>query len=350
MSFRLHGPLRYRALSVWDLLGASGTAALRAITGRRRVANWPWDLDAANEFSRRRLRRAMRQRTMHGARAPLDSLVFNSPPAQPVRTIPSRHPALRGDWLLPANAATNRTLLYFHGGGYAFYASAHQSMMQHIAIAARARTFALDYRLAPEHPYPAQLDDAFAAYRALIDSDTPASRVVVAGDSAGGHLVISLLRRLRDSNLPMPALGIALCPWTAVGDRSRSVFRNDRYDWITGARTLQFSRWAFGARAIVDAENVSPMQYDVRGFPPLYLQAGGREALADQIHRFAKKVGAAAGIVTLDVWPDMTHDFQAFGALLCDSAEALDRIGVVVDHYLGFERRTPLTPCARTIW
>jgi acetyl esterase/lipase len=256
---------------------------------------------------------------------------------------------LPGNWFVPTNADASRTVLYFHGGGYAFYAAAHRDLIRHVAVATRARTFALDYRLAPEHRYPAQLDDAFAAYRALLHSGHQPSQLVLAGDSAGGHLMLSLLKKLRDVGMPLPALGIGLCPWTAVGDRAAGVFRNDRFDWVSGAMTLQFSQWAFGADCGPENADVSPGAFDIAGFPPLYLQAGGREALADMIHRFARHVATSDGTVTLDVWPDMTHDFQAYGDLLAESAEALCRIGLAVDHYLGASRLEPLARSARTV-
>jgi acetyl esterase/lipase len=116
----------------------------------------------------------------------------------------------KGQWFIPKTHATNRTMLYFHGGGYAFYAKSHQALIANMAQAARAKTFALDYRLTPEHSHPAQLEDAIAAYRWLLDDGVAPHNLVLAGDSAGGHLTLTTLLALRDAGLPQPAVAIGI--------------------------------------------------------------------------------------------------------------------------------------------
>ena len=236
-------------------------------------------------------------------------------------------------------------MLYLHGGGYAFFARAHQQMINHIACAARSVVFALDYRLTPENPYPAQLDDAIAAHQALLNAGHRSGQMVVAGDSTGGHLALSLVKALRDFQLPMPTLVVGLCPWTEINAEAPCCNRNDRYDWVQSRMTAQFARW-FTAGQFHDPKTISPMAFDVCGFPPLYLQAGGREVLLDMIERFAGHVADSEVEVVLDVWSGMTHDFQAYGDLLEESRAALKRIGQAVDHYLGDAPATPL--CAST--
>jgi acetyl esterase/lipase len=276
------------------------------------------------------------------ARQLVDSIEFESPLPHKLQVENSNLLGLKGFWLCPDNAVQDRALMYLHGGGYSFFAKAHLGMIGQVACAARARTFAVDYRLTPEHPYPAQLDDAYAAYRLLLAEGFDAKRLIVAGDSAGGHLALSLLNRLRLVGDPMPALAVCLCPWTEIGPATEGLFANDRYDWVQGSHTLQFARWLQGGKS-VDLQDISPMSFDFKGFPPLYLQAGGREALYDMILRFAHHVAESNAEITLDVWEEMTHDFQAYGSILQESRQALARISEAVDHYLdnSHERSLP---------
>jgi acetyl esterase/lipase len=278
--------------------------------------------------------RAMSMPSVFEARQLVDSIEFKSPLPHRVRIEKSDLPDLQGYWLHPENAVPDRAVMYLHGGGYAFFARAHLGMIGQVACAASARTFALDYRLTPEHPYPAQLDDAYAAYRELLARGLEACRLIVAGDSAGGHLVLSLLNRLSHRGEPMPALGLCLCPWSEIGPVTDELFKNDRYDWVQGSETLQFARWFQGDRSVA-VQDISPINFDFRGFPPLYLQAGGREVFHNMILRFAHRVAESDEEITLDVWAEMTHDFQAYGSILPESRQALARISEAVDHYLN---------------
>jgi acetyl esterase/lipase len=292
--------------------------------------------------------RAMSMASVSEARQLVDSIEFKSPPPYPVHIEKSSLPDLQGYWLHPENAVPDRAVMYLHGGGYAFFARAHLGMIGQVACAARARTFALDYRLTPEHPYPAQLDDAYAAYRALQARGFKASRLILAGDSAGGHLVLSLLNRLSQRGEPMPALGLSLCPWTEIGPVTEGLFENDRYDWVQGSETLQFAQWLQGDRSVTP-HDISPMNFDFKGFPPLYLQAGGREVLYDMILRFAHRVAGSDAEITLDVWGEMTHDFQAYGSILPESRQALARMSEAVNHYLDESSTRSLPASINTV-
>ena len=333
MSFRLHGSCKHRWYNFWDLLCATTVVAANRARGRPINRHWRWDFEAANIFSRKQMARAMSMPSVSEARQLIDSIEFESPLPHRVQVKKSGRPGLNGVWLDPDNAVQDRAVMYFHGGGYAFFARAHLGMIGHIACAASARTFALDYRLTPEHPYPAQLDDAHAAYLALLAEGFDAQRLILAGDSAGGHLVLSLLNRLRQLGHAMPALALCLCPWTEIGSVTATLFENDRFDWVQGSETLQFARWLQGAGPSV-ANEISPMNFDFKGFPPLYVQAAGREVLYDMIVRFARRAADADAEITLDVWEEMTHDFQAYGMVLQESKQALARICEVVDHVL----------------
>jgi acetyl esterase/lipase len=255
------------------------------------------------------------------AREYQDSLLLAAPAAARVDISTPAGAPVRGRWFTPREQ-TGRTLLYFHGGGYATSSKAYDNFVALLAEATGARTFALDYRLTPEHPHPAQLEDALAAYAWLLDSGVQPGRLALGGDSAGGHLVLTTLVALRDAGRPLPALGLGLCPWTDARNRGASLMGNNRYDWIQGEHALQFGEWYRGSLPI-DDPRLSPVLADLRGLPPLVLQAGGREILHDMIVEFAAEARRQEVDVTLQVWPDMIHDFQAFGPEIPEAAEAL---------------------------
>ncbi len=348
MSFRLHGSYRHRANNLWDLICASTAVAVRRARGAPPGEVWSLKFETANIFSRYQMRRALSMKSVAEARELIDSIRFNSPLPEGMAIHDSTMSGVKGVWLEPDSKKHDRTILYFHGGGYAFFAKAHINMIGHIACAAKSRAFVLDYRLTPEHSFPAQLEDACAAYEALVQSRCDPRNLILAGDSAGGHLVLSLLDRLRRSNTALPALAVCLCPWTEVGNCTSALYDNDHFDWVQGAQTQQFARWLVGS-ASLDAQSISPMDFDLTGFPPLYVQAGGREVLFDMIAKFAHRVANARGEITFDVWPEMTHDFQAYGEILQESKQALARIGDAVEHYLGDARETPMATSQDTL-
>ncbi|MFN8589295.1 MAG: alpha/beta hydrolase, partial [Candidatus Eisenbacteria bacterium] len=312
------------------LMGATAGVSLRRALGRPLVPSWPWAVEVGTELLREQMR-LMFTMTPPEARAFADSMTLPAPVLERVRVGEPVTKPVPGRWFEPAGHA-GRTLLYLHGGGYAFHGGAFASFVALVAEATRARTFALDYRLTPEHPYPAQLDDAQAAYRALLASGVDPERLVVAGDSAGGHLTLSLLVALRDVGAPLPAVALALCPWTHSGARGASLFANDPYDWVQGAHAVRFGEW-LRRDLPADDPRVSPLLADLRGLPPIVLQAGGREILYDQIVEFAGVAKAQGVHVKLQVWPEMNHDFQAFGPDVPEAREALAAMRAAVEEY-----------------
>jgi monoterpene epsilon-lactone hydrolase len=144
--------------------------------------------------------------------------------------------------------------LYFHGGGYAFYPAVSQHFIRLLAHRLQTTIFALDYRLTPEHPHPAQQDDAVQAYRYLLAQGLRPQDIVLGGDSAGGHLALMTLVRVRQAGLPQPALALALSPWTDTGRRGASQFGHDRYDMVQGYQTLRYGQWLKGEGPWSDAQ------------------------------------------------------------------------------------------------
>ena len=274
------------------------------------------------------------------ARRFLDSMVISSPALSEVSIVPVQE-GFRGSWFTAKNIASENlagknadtkeqlgaSVLYFHGGGYSFYPQAYTNFIALITLAARARTFALDYRLSPENRFPAQLEDALIAYRWLLEQGTDPDRLICAGDSAGGNLTLALLLAARESKLPLPALAVVLSPPTDF-DPDHIVAGD--IDWIEKRMLEQWADW-FCDSAERRNPLVSPIWADLRGLPPIYIQAGRAEILYPSIQAFADRVQKQGADVVLESWEDMTHDFQMFGFDSPQSAEALRRIGQVID-------------------
>lgn len=225
-----------------------------------------------------------------------------------------------GEWLGAEDAP--RTLLYLHGGGYiACSPRTHRPVTKAFAQAG-LRVFAPDYRLAPEHPYPAALDDAVAAYRGLLDAG--AQGVVVAGDSAGGGLALALMLRLRDLGLPLPARAVLFSPWTDLAATGESIRSNTRRDAMFFGDGI-----ARGADAYVGAADrrdplISPLYADLAGLPPLLIHVGANEVLRDDSTRLADRALAAGVAVDLRVWPVVPHVWQIMAGFIPEGRQSLD--------------------------
>ncbi len=268
-------------------------------------------------------------RDVKEARRFLDSMVVQSPELSDVTITPVVQETFQGKWFAAKNTGTGVTLLYLHGGGYSFYPQSYESFIALITLAAKSRTFVLDYRLSPEYRFPSQLDDALNAYRWLLDDGVNPDHLVVAGDSAGGNLALALLLRARESKLPLPSLAVALSPPTDLTAQGGSLLTNQECDWIAPRMLTYWADW-FCDPAQRRDPLVSPVWADLRGLPPIYVQAGRCEILFDSIQAFAERARSQGADVTLESWEDMNHDFQLFGPDAPQSAEALRRIGEVI--------------------
>jgi acetyl esterase/lipase len=235
-----------------------------------------------------------------------------------------------GAWFRSAahDAERGAVIVYLHGGSYIYGSVAsHRELVMRIAKASGARAFLPIYRLAPEHPFPAAIDDAVAVTKAIVAS-VGARRVVLAGDSAGGGLAVATLLRLRDEGAAMPAAAALISPWLELDARGGSLDENVD-DW---GEPWMFVRWAEAYLAGHDARDplASPGHADLRGLPPLRVDVGSAEMLRDQVVRFAERARAAGVDATLEVWPEMVHDFQVFAATLPLAQRAIDELGAFV--------------------
>jgi monoterpene epsilon-lactone hydrolase len=220
---------------------------------------------------------------------------------------------VRSEWTSSPDADPSRVVLYFHGGGYVIGSlDSHRHMVAEIGRAARARTLAIDYRLAPEHPFPAAVDDAMDAYRFLLSRGVQPSGITIAGDSAGGGLVVAAMVAIREAGLPQPACGWPISPWVdmeAIGGSMTSKAATDP--------TVQQAGILDMAKLYLNDANprsplAAPIYADLRGLAPLLIQVGAAETLLDDAIRLAQVAGAADVAVDLQVWPEMIHVWHIY--------------------------------------
>jgi acetyl esterase/lipase len=233
-----------------------------------------------------------------------------------------------GEWISNGGSTDAITIYYLHGGGYSLGSvNTHATMISQIARASKARAFAIDYRLAPEHPFPAALDDALAGYRWLLAQGIDPKSIVIGGDSAGGGLTAATLVVLRDARDPLPGAAVLLSPWTDLAGTGESQkTRADKDPMIPAMEGVSpVAEWYAGDRPAADPL-VSPLYADLSGLPPMLIHVGDHEVLLNDSTRFAEKAKAAGVDVTLKVWDEMIHVFQFF-PMLPEGQQAIAEIG-----------------------
>ncbi len=235
---------------------------------------------------------------------------------------------LEAEWSSTPNAAKERAILYLHGGGYVIGSIlSHRHLASALGRAAGARVLAIDYRLAPEHPFPAAVDDALAAYRFLLDQGFAPEHIAVAGDSAGGGLTVATMLAARAAGLPQPACGVAISPWVDLEGLGASMSGKAAEDPMVQKAGLLDMAGAYLGGASPRTPLAAPLHADLTGLAPLLIQVGSAETLLDDSIRLAGVAGAAGVEVRLEVWPEMIHVWHFFHGLLSDGARALDGAG-----------------------
>jgi acetyl esterase/lipase len=234
------------------------------------------------------------------------------------------------------------TILYFHGGGYISCSPAsHRDLISRIAVESGARCIVVDYRKAPEYPFPAPIDDCEAAYRALVGEGVAPARIFLAGDSAGGGLVLAVLQRVRAAGLPMPAAGVLLSPWVDLSRTGASVEANATYDYLTPAAL------EFGVRHYLQGQDplhplASPVHAELHGLPPLLLLTGSAELFFSENVALAARARAHGVELTHHIQPGMVHVSSLFAGLVPNTGDGLTMIGAFVR-----ERTVARRPAAR---
>lgn len=238
-------------------------------------------------------------------------------------------------WVRVMGARDDRTILYLHGGGYVMGSlNTHRELMARLSRTAQARVLGLDYRLAPEHPFPAAVDDAEAAYRWLLDHGVRAESILISGDSAGGGLSVATLLRVRDAALPLPAGAVLFSPWTDLTGSGESMQTRAAADPMIAPDGIRETAAHYHGASDPRDPFVSPLFADLTGLPPLLIQVGDDEVLLDDATRLAAHAARDGVSAELQVWPGAFHVFQAIPSLP-EASEALERVGHFARGRLG---------------
>jgi acetyl esterase/lipase len=231
-------------------------------------------------------------------------------------------------WCIPEGCAADRVLLYFHGGGFVFNTMhSHRKLAGHLAKAAGVRALVPDYRRAPEHPFPAQLDDSVAVYRWLLESGIAAQHIATAGDSAGGNLCLALVLKLRDEGEALPAAILPISPWVDVELSGDGLEARSTTDVLVNRRTLEALRTMYLAGERWDHPLASLLRADLTGLPPLLIEAGDDEVLADDSVRLAAAAEKAGVEASFHLAPGMQHVFPCLAGRAPEADEAIARMG-----------------------
>lgn len=240
------------------------------------------------------------------------------------------------EWLIPANCEAEGILYYLHGGGYSIGSiQAYRHMVGTIADAAGIRALLIEYRLAPEHPFPEGLDDAISVYQWLLDQGHDAGSIAIAGDSAGGGLTLATLLRLRDEGVPLPGCAVVISPWTDLKNSVESRCTKLSAEVVLAGpgakdRALQYA----GNESLLEHPYVSPLYADLTGLPPMLIQVGTEELLLDDSTLIAERLKEAGVDVDIDIWDGLFHVWHYYVGWLPEAEEALDEIAAWISQRL----------------
>src|SRR5713101_3453824 len=261
-------------------------------------------------------------------RAGFEQMAAMFPVEADVKTEPVNAGGVKSEWVTAPNADPGRAVLYLHGGGYVIGSmNTHRDLAARISRAAKARVLLIDYRLAPEHPFPAAVEDSVAAYRWMLAQGLKPNRIAVAGDSAGGGLAVATLVAIRDAKLPIPGAGVCLSPWVDMEGIGKSMESKAAIDPVVQREGLLGMAAAYLGGQNPRSPLAAPLYADLKGLPPLLIQVGEAETLLDDSTRLADRAKAAGVSAKLEVWPEMIHVWQVFASFLPEGQQAVDGIG-----------------------
>jgi len=233
------------------------------------------------------------------------------------------------EWTAPDGLKDDRVMIYMHGGGYNFGSvESHRELTARLAVAAEARVLSVDYRLAPEHPFPAAVEDAVAAYRWLLAEGVAAERIAAAGDSAGGGLALAMLLALRDAGDPLPAAYVGMSPLTDLAKEGESMRTKAAIDPMVDPESSEANAARYlGAGGDPKNPLASPLYADLKGLPPMLVLVGTWEILMDDSTRLAERARAAGVAVELQVWEEMLHIWPYFAQFFPEGEQAIEIMG-----------------------
>lgn len=244
-----------------------------------------------------------------------------------------------GAFISAKGADPSRCIYYLHGGGYVIGGIAsHRGLAQGLSQASGARVLSMDYRMAPEHPFPAAVEDAVAGYRWLLESGTDPAHLVIAGDSAGGGLAMAALLSIRDQGIPLPAAAVCFSPWVDLEGTGQSMETRADVDPMVQKEGLLWYTGLYMNGADPRDPLASPLHAELSGLPPILIQVGDAETLLDDSIRLADRLKAAGVEVELEVWDRMIHVWQIFAPVLSEGREAVEKAGAFIGGKIGRPR------------
>jgi monoterpene epsilon-lactone hydrolase len=282
-----------------------------------------------------KFRESAKDVTIKLVRAGMDQLGMMLKPPKDMKNIPTIAGNVPAEWITTPNNKNQKVILYLHGGGYvAGSIATYRDLISRISMVSKTRILILEYRLAPEFPFPSSIEDAVAAYKWLVSTEkTEPKNIIIAGDSAGGGLTLSTLIKLRDEAFPLPIAAICLSPWTDLAGTGDSLRNNTKIDPFISKEFWDISSKSY--LKTTDPKNplASPLYADLKRLPPILIQVGTSEVLLDDSIRFAERAKAAGVDVRLKIWKDMIHIFAIFAALAPESRQAIEEIGEFIHEF-----------------
>jgi acetyl esterase/lipase len=266
--------------------------------------------------------------TIEQRRAASDALADLFPLAADVRVEPMEAHGVQAEWTSTPAASTSEVMLYLHWGGYVWGSlKSHRHLVSELGRAATMRTLAIDYRRAPEFPFPHALEDAVAGYRFLLGSGFKPGQIVVAGASAGAGLAVAMLVRLKELGLQQPACALLLSPWADMTATADSYSRNAKRDPVLNREIMQFLAEQYLGRRPRETPLASPVFADLSGIAPLTIFVGATEALLDDSIALTRAAGLVDVSVRLEIWPKMFHAWPTYHQVLAQGRQAVARAG-----------------------
>jgi acetyl esterase/lipase len=269
-------------------------------------------------------------------RSNFEEQVSQLPVAKSVSCEPVSAGGIPAEWIVPAEAPKRKVILYLHGGGYCIGSiNTHRGMVSHIARVAETRALLIDYRLAPENPFPAALEDSTAAYKWLLSQGIVAGDIIIAGDSAGGGLTISTLVSLKEKGIPSPAAAVLISPWVDMAITGDSIISKADIDPMVTKEGLIEMAEAYMGDTDPRTPLASPLFADLEGLPPMLIHVGTAEILLDDAIRMFDHARKAGVEVTLNKAEDMCHVWHFFTIMLPEALEAIEEVARFMRKHLG---------------
>lgn len=268
------------------------------------------------------------QHIFEARRARMERMARLNPPPEGTECQGVDADGVRAEWVQGPDVADQRAVVYFHGGGYyGGSLSTHRGLAARLSLASDAPLLLVDYRLAPENPFPAAVEDATRAYRWALRQGLTPERLAMAGDSAGGGLAVAAMLDLKASGDPLPAAGVCLSPWLDLALTGESVESKASVDPILRSSDLPFVARSYLCTADPRTPTASPLYGDLAGLPPILIQVGTEEILLDDSRRFAGRAGEMGVQVQLEIWDEMFHVWQAYAGIFSEAQRAIEKIG-----------------------